>query len=228
MSRKSGMPTRKKAKSAPFADWPVWKAAGLAIFALGGLAAVISFSASLPPVFSPLWVGGTAAALTLLGLVFTFWSRRSFTWWARLGMGAVYAAYFLLLAIRCWYAVLAPDAFVVLTAIVVLLYCVGLTLPGISYTLSSVLWREQTTPETASGRKIVKLALSLGLGGAGALGASAGMSLSRAGQIGIAYLLIAVLSTGLSFFVAQSISHQIWPDRPWAHRSAAGDAHQDA
>jgi hypothetical protein len=203
----------------PMADWPALKVVALVTLTYGTLGAIVTGSAYLPPRFSPLGVGVVASILTISGIIFAFWSRATLAWWARLGGGAVFAAYFQLLGVRCWYAAVGGVWFIVIAALSLLSFGIAFALPGISYTISSTLWREQIAPQTKLGKSITRSAISLGLVGAGILSASVGLSLVRTGNVGTAYLLIAVLSSIVSFFVAQSLAHQLWPDRPWVSDS---------
>jgi len=203
-------------KRSPYRDWPVWKTIGLALLAYGGMGAVLTFSSSVTPVFFPRIVGLVSAAFSVLGIASILRSRSTHGWVARAGAGAVSSVYFFGFAWRSWFAVLSEVWLWVIVLTIAVLLALAWALPAISDSLSATLWREQTNPQTGVGRTIMKWVLGIGLGGAGIAGATLGTSLSRAGEVHLGYLIVALGMSAVAILSAQAYSHQLWPDRPWA------------
>ncbi|HLC02080.1 MAG TPA: hypothetical protein VJK02_03520 [Anaerolineales bacterium] len=208
-------------KISPYRDWPVWKTIGLALLAYGGMGAVLTFSSSVTPVFFPRIVGPVSAAISLLGVALTLWSRSTHGWVPRTGAGALYSVLLFGLAWRSWFAVLNDLWLWVIVLAVAMLVALAWALPAISDSLSATLWREQTYPQTQAGRTIMKWILGIGLGGAGIAGATLGTSLSRTGEVHFGYLIVALGTTAVAVLQAQGYSHQVWPDRPWADQTGS-------
>jgi hypothetical protein len=204
------------ARKSPMADWPLWKVVGAGLFLYGAMAGLLVGALLLPPAISPRTLL-IAVPLTIIppGLLLTLWSRRSYTYYSRLAGLFVIALCILMVSIRSWAAVLSGFWFWLVTGFTGLAFIVAWALPAISYSTSNAIRRELIAPRTRLGRGILKWTLIIGLGGGGALGAGLGMSLTRSGALGLAHLLIAVLSSGVAIFFSVSTSHQLWPESPW-------------
>ena len=203
----------------PYRTWPVSKTVGLALLAYGGMGAILTFSSSVAPIFFPRIIGPVSAAFSLLGVALTLRSRSTHGWVPRMGAGALYSVLLFGLAWRSWFAVLSGLWLWVIVLTVAMLVALAWALPAISDSLSATLWREQTNPQTRAGRTIMKWVLGIGLGGVGIAGATLGTSLSRTGEVHIAYLIVALGATAVAVLQAQGYAHQVWPDRPWANRT---------
>ena len=204
------------------AGWPLWKAVGMGIVLYGLMASFLAVAFLLPPMISH---RATLIALSFsvlpVGVLFSVWSWRSFTYYPRLGGSLIVASVVLAVGIRSWVAILAGSWAWLVVGILVIAFAVAWAMPAISGSLSETLWREQIAPQTRLGRSVMKWALAVGLGGGGALGAGLGLSFSRAGDYGTVHLLIAILSSVIAVFLGQSLSQQLWPDRPWAKGTGA-------
>jgi len=203
-------------------DWPLWKAVGMGIVLYGLLASFLVVAFLLPPEISS---RGTLIALSVavvpVGVLFSVWSWRSFTYYPRLGGSLIVASVVLIVGIRSWIAILTGSWIRFVVGLLVIAFAAAWAMPAISGSLSETLWREQIAPETRLGRSVMKWALAVGLGGGGALGAGLGLSFSRAGDYGTVHLLIAILSSAIAVFLGQSLSQQLWPARPWAQGTEA-------
>jgi hypothetical protein len=155
----------------------------------------------------------------LFGVACFVWSWRSFSWASRFASTALIAVVFFGIGIRAWAALLDGFWLWAVTASLALLFCMAWILPSVAPAASESIWRLQSTPQTRTGRSTLKWVLRLGLGGAGVLGASAGMSLMRAGAVSLAYLLVALGMSVFAILIAQGFSHQLWPYSPWAKRA---------
>ena len=204
------------------AGWPLWKAVGMGIVLYGLMASFLAASLLLPPMISH---RATLIALSFsvlpVGVLFSVWSWRSFSYYPRLGSSLIVASVVLAVGIRSWVAILGGSWAWLVVGILVIAFAVAWAMPAISGPLSETLWREQIAPQTRLGRSVMKWALAVGLGGGGALGAGLGLSFSRAGDYGTVHLLIAILSSVIAVFLGQSLSQQLWPDRPWAKGTGA-------
>jgi len=210
------MPSALKAKKLPLAEWPLWKAIAFQGLMYGLFGALLVFFSSFPPPFVPSSVALFSGLLTLAGVAFALWSRQTSNWWARVGGLVIWSLLFLALGIRGWVAVLNGGWLVAVLLFVLVLFGLAWMLPAISGRLSARLWREQIAPQTRFGRGVMRWGVVLGLGGAGVIGASVGMSLVRTGGTSLAFLIVAIGMSGVAVFVAQGFSHQVWRDRPWA------------
>ena len=211
------------AKHSPIAGWPVWKAIGLCIGGPALLGGMLSLSSLMVP--PPLAVREVAlfSLVMTLGVVFFVWSWRRYTWGSRVASTALVAIVFLAIGMRAWTAILGGIWLWVVVLLFAVLFCFAWFLPAVSPAASALIWREQSAPETRFGRVAMKWALRLGLGGAGVLGASAGMSIMRTGAAPVAYLIVALGASILAVLLSQSFSHQLWPDSPWARSVATSD-----
>lgn len=202
------------------ASWPLWRVAvaGLALYGLLS-GSVWLVSGLVPEIGLPARV--TAAALVLLlGLSFTFWSSRDFSWLSRTANGLLITMAMLGIGALFWPMLLGGIWLVVIPLLFLALLLLAWALPAISGSFSALLWREQIAPQTKLGRASMKWGLALGLGGAGVLGSLAGTSLVRAGKAPIAYLVVALGMSILSVVIAQGFAHQLWPSTPWGEKAA--------
>lgn len=202
--------------------WPLWKVVGAGLFLYGAMAGFLVGTLFLPPAI-PSRTLLIAIPLTIipLGLILTLWSWRTFTYHSRIAASLIIGLTVLLAGVRSWAAILSGFWFWFVTGLTSLAFIVAWALPAISYSTSHAIWREQFAPRTRLGRGILKWTLLIGLGGGGALGAGVGMSLARSGALGTVHLLLGALSSALAVFFAQSTSHQLWPDSPWASNPGA-------
>jgi len=156
----------------------------------------------------------------LLGLSFTLWSWRDFTWLSRMANGLLITLVLLAIGTLFWPMLLSGVWLWVIPLLFLALLLLAWVLPVISSSLSALLWREQMSPRTWLGKGAMKWSLVLGLGGAGVLGSIAGTSLVRAGKAPLAYLLMALGTSILSVLIAQGFAHQLWPSTPWGEKAA--------
>lgn len=207
-------------KPPPASTWPLWKVVVLGLAGYGPMAGFLYASSRLPP---PLDAGASAAIsilIAVLGVCFSVWSAKAPGWPPRLGGGILIAFLFLGVGLRFWAMVASGPWLWLVVLLFIALFVLAWFLPAVSSSLSARLWREQVAPESQIGRKISRLLLALGLGGAGVVGASSGMALARTGGAGIAYLLVALGMSILGVLIAQGFAHQLWPSTPWGEKAA--------
>jgi len=214
------MAERNRITSAPFMRWSIWKTMGAATVLFGGLGGLLIFSASTPPEFAPGKVAPVASVLALIGIAMMLWTRVSSRWIARLGMVVVCVTLVFGIAWRAWAAVLSGAWLCLVVLSLGVLLALAWSLPAMSASLSAVIWREQSAPQTAIGQGITKWGLRLGLGAVGVVGASVGTSLVRSGKASLAYLIVALGMSFVALLAAQGNAHQLWRDRPWAQKEA--------
>ena len=206
--------------SSPMAAWPAWRVAGVGLALYGLLSGSMWLVSGLVPELGlPARVIASVLVL-LLGLSFTLWSWRDFTWLSRMANGLLITLVLLAIGTLFWPMLLSGVWLWVIPLLFLALLLLAWVLPVISSSLSGQLWREQMAPHTWFGQRAMKAGLGLGLGGAGVLGSIAGTSLVRAGKAPIAYLLVALGTSILSVLIAQGFAHQLWPDTPWGARNA--------
>jgi hypothetical protein len=207
------------AQVSPIAHWPAWKAIGLCIGTSVLLGGMLWLSALMVP---PSNVGREFSLFlvtVVIGTSVFIWSWKWYSWASRVAATGLVGLVFLSMGIRAWTAILDGLWFFVVVCLFILLYLIAWSLPAFFPVVSESLWTEQTSPRTSAGRTIMKWLLRIGVGGAGVIGASAGMSLVRLGGVPIAYLGVALGMSILSVMLAQSFSHQLWPVSPWAKRA---------
>jgi len=203
----------------PSSEWPLWRVLIATFVGYSVIAALLYLLATAPPLIAPRpAVAGLAVALVLLAVAATLWSWKTRQWWPRLAASAMFSLLFLAMSLTSWFAVLRGVWLWVVVIAIVAAYLLAWALPAVSIPLSTLLWREQSSPQTPAGRAVLKWALFVGLGGAGVIGASVGTSLVRTGQANVAYLFVALGGAAVAVFSAQGVSHQLWPDRPWARQ----------
>ena len=207
--RKSERPEVKS----PIAAWPLWKVLGMGVVTYGILATLLLLATLISSRFPSIIMLVVAGLALLLGTLFTVWAWKDHTLVPRLGGTVVVTMFFLAMGIWFWGVFLDGVWLWGVVALILILYTVAWTLPAISSAASSLLWREQATPQTRVGRRIFTWDLGLGLGGAGVVGASFGTSLSRTGNVALASLIVAVGMSAVAIFMAQGFSHQLWPRR---------------
>jgi hypothetical protein len=209
---------RGRVKASPLASWPLWKAIGMCLGGPVFLAGILWSSSLMVPPVQPERETGIFMLVVTLGVASFLWSWKSFSWASRVAVTALVAMVFLAVGIRAWTAILGGIWLWVVVFMFASLFCLAWLLPAVSPAVSASMWNEVTTPQTPVGRGVMKWTLRLGLGGAGVLGASLGMSLMRTGGAPLAYLIVALGMSILAVLLAQSFSHQIWPESPWAKR----------
>lgn len=208
-------------KTSPLMGWPVWKAVAICVSGpafLGGLLWVSSLM--VPPVVAAREIL-IFSVVMVFGFLFFMWSWRSYSWASRVASSAFVALVFLGTGIRAWSGILEGALLWVVAWLLGLMFGLAWLLPALSPAASEVLWREQAEPRSKFGRTALKWVLGLGVGGAGVIGASAGMSLMRSGAAPLAYFLVAICMSSAAVLMSQSFSHQLWPDSPWAMRGGA-------
>jgi hypothetical protein len=218
-------PHTRQEKPSSIAEWPLWKVVVLALAGYGPLAALLYLSSLVPPPFRPDLIAAVSILIVTLGIFLAVWASRRPGWAPRAGGTALLSLLFLALGTRFWAMLVNGLWFWVVTLPFVLLYVLAWLLPAISASLSTALWREQVAPQTGLARRLTRWTLALGLGGAGAVGASVGTSLIRTGGGRLAFLIVALGMSILAVLIAQGFSHQLWPDSPWAKRANLSNKH---
>lgn len=202
--------------------WPLWRVLLVGVLAYGLPTVFLAIFSALPPAFAPGYVAPIALVFAVLGIASLIWNWKTNNWLARLGIGLTFCGLFFTLAVRSWFAVLVGPWLWLVVGVTSALLVLAWALPAIAGSLSAWILREQSSPQSGVGRAIMMWALVIG-GAAGTLGAGLGMSLSRTGHENTAYFIVAVGMSGVSISLAQSTSHQLWPDRPWASRKRSPD-----
>lgn len=90
-------------------------------------------------------------------------------------------------------------------------YIVAWLIPYLNYSVSQLLFQEQTNPQTQPGKTILNLAWAL-LPIVGGGGAFLGMYLNRSGQIRNASIFLGPLFMIIAIGWAQVASHQLWQE----------------
>jgi hypothetical protein len=101
-------------------------------------------------------------------------------------------------------------------------YLSALSLPALGPGISALVWRELMAPQTRIGRAAMAVGLSL-LPIAGVLGASTGLSARRLGIARPVMVIAAILALSGAIIWVFSVSHQLWPERPWGRAKVGGD-----
>ncbi len=196
----------KAGRKLPVHRWPLWKAVGASVLLF------LPFSAFLilvPPSFSrSAWL--MAGAVIASGVLALNWGR-----WGdpRISEGLaafVFTAQFLVIGLRAWSASVSVTR--VWAFVVILAFLLAWGIPLLAPSLSEWLWREQKTPQTRVGRRLLGISLMI-LPAVGIIGASAGMLLARYGGGQTGWLIVAILATAVAIGWGQSASHQLFSAR---------------
>jgi hypothetical protein len=89
------------------------------------------------------------------------------------------------------------------------MYVLAWLLPYSKHALSTILLREQMTPQTKLGKGCVSIAIG-GLPTIGSIAALTGLYASRSGDEDFVYLIISIVSIAAALAGSQAFSHQIW------------------
>ena len=157
---------------------------------------------------------GSAVGLSVgaLGVTFTLWNWRTYSWWARAGLAVVTCLGIFSMGVRFTLALTDIDWRWILPALAAILF--SLITPIAWPSAAHVVWREQTAPVTRLGRILLVASVSLA-SVAGVLGASAGIFARRMGAIEPVLSVTAALAFLVSSGMAFTFSYQLWPERPW-------------
>jgi len=204
--------TLKRNKRHPLARWSWWKMLALLAFAFGLPGAMLGF---FPPVSFPLIRLGLLFSVPGIFATMLYWWN--FSWWARLAGAALWTLEIFAIAIRGWILVMGTTWIWVVP--ISSAYVLAWALPALNPRLSKILWREQWTPQTRLGRALLGLALAIGPS-AGVLGASLGLFGGRFGETATVVAVGAALASFAAISIAFALSYQIWPERPWAKKTA--------
>ena len=203
----------RRSKRHGLARWAWWRVLALAIFGFAPFGALLGY---LPPISVSLARAGMV--LSVLAILAVMWSWWTYSWWARLAAPAIWTMQILAIGARGWTLVIGMSW--VWLVPILSAYLLAWVMPAINPHQSDMIWREQTTPQTRTGRALLGLALGIGPS-AGVLGASIGMFGSRFGEKESVLLAIAALSSAVAIGIAFAISYQLWPERPWAKDTAS-------
>jgi len=194
-------------------DWAWWKVAGLGLASFGGLTLAL---AVIPYPSTVVLAIGSSVALIGIGAFLSYWQNSN--WWARL----VYVNVLLLLmygiSIRAWLGIIPPTWLWLVPLAGA--YLIAWSLPMVNSSISSILVREQTTPETRLGRGCLTLALLIAPVAAG-LGGTFGIYGTRYGYGDTVLLVVAVGLGIVTLVLAHYWAHGHWLLRPWADRAEA-------
>ncbi len=201
----------KQTRRSHLKGWAWWRVAVLGLAAFGGFALALTV---IPfPSTAALAVG---AIIALIGMGAFLWYWLSSNWWARL----VYVNALLLLmyglSIRAWLEIIPPSWLWLLPLAIA--YLIAWTLPVVNWSISSILVREQTVPETRLGRGCLALALLMAPVAAG-LGGTFGIYGTRYGYGDAVILVVAVGLCIVTLALAHHWAHGHWQQRPWASRA---------
>ncbi|NIS82044.1 MAG: hypothetical protein GTO14_17975 [Anaerolineales bacterium] len=202
----------KQPKKHPYAHWRWWQAIGIALFSFGGFGILVGI---LPPFSSTaLKIGLVLAAVATIAAV---WNWRSYNWWSRLTVGGLWTLQIMAIAARA-FAESLPNLWLWFVPTIGA-YLLAWSLPALRPAISSLLWREQTAPQTRWGRAFLGLMIALAPV-AGVLGASFGMYGSRFEEIKLTLIALASLASITAIGIAFALAYQLWPERPWAKNEA--------
>ena len=197
----------------PLARWRWWQVLGVACFSYGIFGLMIGFF----PAYSSaaIFVG---MALATVGVVASLWNWRTYDWQARFLTVSIWSLMLLALSVRSLTRLISP--WWVAVAILGATYLLSWALPVRAPTISALLWREQSTPQTRIGRWFLAACIAL-LPIAGVLGANIGMFGNRFGQDTFVLAVAGLLGLVAALAVSFAASYQLWPLRPWANRRGA-------
>jgi len=203
-------------KPLPAEKMSSWILALITYLVLGPFAALATFIPNYSIVF--LVISIMLASIGAVGMILVGRKHR------RIGQILFSNAFFLLfltLGARVW-LVIVGNIYQWAAWMLLLLaaYFLAWYLPSLNPNLSSLLWREQYTPETPLGKKLLKLsAVLLPIAGSG--GALIGMYSSGDGSNNFSLLFIGTAACLVSIGWAQVTSHQFWrEDRRREQRSS--------
>ena len=194
-----------KDKPLPVENWRLWKLILLPAVFFGIWLLLPTFypSYSLPALIVCIFL----MIVGIVGFVMVGRGRR------RLGQIAVVNAWFLLMftmGARGWFVIVGNVVLWALwTTLLLTAYILAWVLPTLNPKLSALLWREQYTPETRSGRFFLSTSVKI-LPIAGASGALIGMYATRSGHDNLVAFIIGILGSMVSIGFAQVVSHQFW------------------
>jgi len=192
-----------------------WQISGLVLFGFGIFAAILT----LFPTYSPVALS-VSIIFVFFGMVITIRAIWTQDWWGQFGYINIWMLLVLGTGIRAWNDVIPlPWLWLI---VLPGFYILAWALPVIHPKLSAFLLREQLAPETNIGRGCMGWAIIIAPV-AGGLGAVLGMYGSRYGQGKLVSLVGACLFTIVPLAIAQAVSHQFWPKRPWARSEKEGE-----
>ncbi len=182
------------------------------VFAFGLSGAMLGF---FPPVSVPLIRLGLLFSIpAIVAAMLSWWS---FSWWSRMAGAALWTLQIFAIAIRGWILVMGITWIWLVP--ISSAYLLAWAMPALNPRLSGILWREQTAPQTRTGRTLLGLSLAIGPS-AGVLGASLGLFGGRFGETATVVAVGAALASFAAISIAFAISFQFWPERPWAQKPA--------
>ena len=202
---------RMKETPLPIPKMPLWKWMGLYLIPMGGFAAMLTL---FPTGYHPV---AFLIAITLLitGLIAGIYVSRTKDWRLVAVLQSTWPSLFFAIGARALISQ-SSNAWIWLSLLLVC-YILAWLIPVIAPKLSTLLWREQTNPQTRLG--MVGMSILTRFSAAlMALGPCAGMYLSRYGYGNIALLIVGIGMPLLAIVTGQLICHQLWNKRPWAQQ----------
>ncbi len=197
----------------PMANWPLWKVVVASAFTYAAFGGFFYASLFVPPRHHTSGLIISTCVLVLAGVSFSIWRRLTGSWWASVGVSVALTVQMMAISLRFWSILVQGTAYWIMVGVAAAAYIAAWFLPVIWPTVSRVIWREQTSPETRVGRAILRWSLALGLGGAGIVGAASGTALVRTGEASVAYAFVAIGMGLATVFLAQSLAQGLWQDR---------------
>jgi hypothetical protein len=197
----------------PASNWSWWKVATMALFTFGSLSVLLTFY--------PYYLRSALIISLVLSISGVLVSVRFIVVKDWVGQVIFINSWLLLLlgiAIRSWTYII--PVFWLWLALIGSFYIFTWLVPILMPRLSKTFLREQITPRTKLGRLLFKWSLIL-IPAAGGIGATIGYY----GDIGVRFhlpsLITGILLTVGVLGIAQALSHQMWPQRPWAQHDTS-------
>lgn len=135
------------------------------------------------------WIGG----MVLFGITFYFWG----------------------FALRN-FALITPGQ-TIWVGLIAFSFLLALLLPVFAPSISKFLWREQTTPETSIGKKLLGVLLLLAPM-TGTIGAAVRFFKGDVSGYPIAFFIFGVSSWFIATLMTFAFSYQLWEKRPWKNK----------